>query len=206
MFIRWIGGRLCAQSRSSHDHLCFYFHVLLEPQDSFQSLLQSCRADLIWSCTASMKLPSRGVCLFDVSPSARASTDYWRKRARWLQYKARPTVAQLAHARTHARTLSHTPTRTPFCKHPSSRPRNKMLDTKARLTPIMPRGGVINVRKCAKCAKPHDGKYGSGRFCTVHCARAVGGNASRASKVKAGKTTRKVVGKSNKMAVSALLN
>lgn len=81
-----------------------------------------------------------------------------------------------------------------------------MSNKKFKLTPIMPRGGVISVRKCEKCAKPHDGKYGSGLYCSLHCARSVGGNASRASKVKTTKKTNKSKGKTDKMSVSTLLN
>jgi len=62
-----------------------------------------------------------------------------------------------------------------------------------KLVPILPRG-VLPRTFCEVCSKPHDGRYGSGRFCSKKCSRAVGGKArsqayAQKRKTKTQKTT-----------------
>lgn len=77
---------------------------------------------------------------------------------------------------------------------------------------IAPRGNLPQF-KCEVCRRSHDASYGSGRFCSSKCARAMGGKATKrnrlmreaAEKQKSQKST-VATKRSSKMSVSSLLN
>jgi len=88
----------------------------------------------------------------------------------------------------------------------------KMSSKVRHCAPILPRGQVPRIL-CEICSRPHDGRYGSGRFCSTRCSRKVGGHAykktceERRKQAPASKSrTKSSTSSKSKMNVSALLN
>lgn len=55
---------------------------------------------------------------------------------------------------------------------------HEMVSASNKYVRILPNGNIPRIL-CEICSQSHDGKFGSGRFCSLKCSRAVGGKAKR---------------------------